>query len=295
MAEEKRPASPSASRGGELPKIRTMKIDAEVFVMKKNISQLDMAKSAYATREEPKENSWTISWKKIIYGFSVVVIITIAGYISWKLFNQPVTTNDPKLEQPKAAANFVSVENEKPISIRSSSPGDLIEALKNEISKALRQDTIIYFPIEVMSSNEGNSFANSKDLVNYLSWKAPRAFEETLFPESNILAVYGPSSNDLAIIMKVKNFEKALAALFEWERTMWFDWKPFLKEDDIKNIASFAFRDDLIKNHDARVLINAENKTILGYTIFDKQFVIFSTSRDAISNILERLMKLPPR
>ena len=295
MAEEKRPASPSASRGGELPKIRTMKTDAEVFVMKKNISQLDMAKSAYATREEPKENSWTISWKKIIYGFSVVVIITIAGYISWKLFNQPVTTNDPKLEQPKAAANFVSVENEKPISIRSSSPGDLIEALKNEISKALRQDTIIYFPIEVMSSNEGNSFANSKDLVNYLSWKAPRAFEETLFPESNILAVYGPSSNDLAIIMKVKNFEKALAALFEWERTMWFDWKPFLKEDDIKNIASFAFRDDLIKNHDARVLINAENKTILGYTIFDKQFVIFSTSRDAISNILERLMKLPPR
>ena len=278
-----------------MPKIRTMKIDAEVFVMKKNISQLDMAKSAYATREEPKENSWTISWKKIIYGFSVVVIITIAGYISWKLFNQPVTTNDPKLEQPKAAANFVSVENEKPISIRSSSPGDLIEALKNEISKALRQDTIIYFPIEVMSSNEGNSFANSKDLVNYLSWKAPRAFEETLFPESNILAVYGPSSNDLAIIMKVKNFEKALAALFEWERTMWFDWKPFLKEDDIKNIASFAFRDDLIKNHDARVLINAENKTILGYTIFDKQFVIFSTSRDAISNILERLMKLPPR
>ena len=295
MAEEKRPASPSASRGGELPKIRTMKTDAEVFVMKKNISQLDMAKSAYATREEPKENSWTISWKKIIYGFSVVVIITIAGYISWKLFNQPVTTNDPKLEQPKAAANFVSVENEKPISIRSSSPGDLIEALKNEISKALRQDTIIYFPIEIISSNEGNSFANSKDLVNYLSWKAPRAFEETLFPESNILAVYGPSSNDLAIIMKVKNFEKALAALFEWERTMWFDWKPFLKEDDIKNIASFAFRDDLIKNHDARVLINAENKTILGYTIFDKQFVIFSTSRDAISNILERLMKLPPR
>src|SRR3989338_7497066 len=295
MAEEKRPASPSASRGGELPKIRTMKTDAEVFVMKKNISQLDMAKSAYATREEPKENSWTISWKKIIYGFSVVVIITIAGYISWKLFNQPVTINDPKLEQPKAAANFVSVENEKPISIRSSSPGDLIEALKNEISKALRQDTIIYFPIEVMSSNEGNSFANSKDLVNYLSWKAPRAFEETLFPESNILAVYGSSSNDLAIIMKVKNFEKALAALFGWERTMWFDWKPFLKEDDIKNIASFAFRDDLIKNHDARVLINAENKTILGYTIFDKQFVIFSTSRDAISNILERLMKLPPR
>ena len=278
-----------------MPKIRTMKTDAEVFVMKKNISQLDMAKSAYATREEPKENSWTISWKKIIYGFSVVVIITIAGYISWKLFNQPVTTNDPKLEQPKAAANFVSVENEKPISIRSSSPGDLIEALKNEISKALRQDTIIYFPIEIISSNEGNSFANSKDLVNYLSWKAPRAFEETLFPESNILAVYGPSSNDLAIIMKVKNFEKALAALFEWERTMWFDWKPFLKEDDIKNIASFAFRDDLIKNHDARVLINAENKTILGYTIFDKQFVIFSTSRDAISNILERLMKLPPR
>ena len=98
----------------------------------------------------------------------------------------------------------------------------------------------------------------------------------------------------MGVIFKIKKFEEAISSLLLWEPTLWLDFKPFLKEEDIQNISKFSFQDEIIKNNDARVLKNG-NKIILGYSIFNKQYVIISTSRDAISIILERLITLPPR
>ena len=66
-------------------------------------------------------------------------------------------------------------------------------------------------------------------------------------------------------------------------------------EEDVKTISQFSFADDIIKNNDARVLKNGVGKIILGYVIFDHKYVVISTSREALSTILERLIALPPR
>ena len=76
---------------------------------------------------------------------------------------------------------------------------------------------------------------------------------------------------------------------------MWLDFKSFLKEEDINMISKFSFQDDIVKNNDARILKNGGGKIILGYSIFNKQYVIISTSRETLSTILERLITLPPR
>ena len=118
---------------------------------------------------------------------------------------------------------------------------------------------------------------------------------ESLTGEFNLFLFYGSISHDLVLVVKTSDFPKTLAALLSWEKTMWLDWKPFLSEADIQNIQQFAFADDIIKNNDARVFKDKTNRTILGYAVFNRQYVIISTSRDAISAILDRLITLPPR
>ena len=132
-------------------------------------------------------------------------------------------------------------------------------------------------------------------MTRALAWQTPSEFLDNLRPDFNLLTVYGRNSRDIAVILKIKNFPSALASLFSWERTLWQDFKPFLQAEDIKNISQFAFVDDIIKNNDARVFKNVNGKIILGYSIFSKQYVIISTSRDALSTILDRLIALPPR
>lgn len=269
----------------EIPKIRTMKTDAEIFIKEKNLSQLDIARSAYAAGGGGLREQLNIgrNWKKTIYSALGVLIAALLGYFSFTLFFAAPT--EPPPETPRAAANFLPVDDKKELAFSATNPGSFISALSAEKQKRLRLDTVIYFPLAI----------SSQDLVRFFSWNPPSGFLENLNPEFNTLIVYGQPSGDLAVIFKAKNFGRALAGLLEWEKTLWVDWKPFLTDEDIKNIARFSWADEIIKNNDARVLKNGNGKIILGYSIFNKQYIIISASRDAFSTILDRLIALPPR
>lgn len=274
-----------AEEGKEIPKIRTFKTDAEIFIKERKLSELDIARSAYAASGGGLTEKIKLGWdlKKIAYFALGALAIALAGYFSFNyFFSAPA---EPPAEAYRAAVNFLPVDDKKELAFSKTNPGAFVGALLAEKQKQLRFDTVVYFPLAV----------SAQDFARLLSWNPPSGFLENLNPEFNTLIAYGQSSSDLAIIFKAKNFARALASLLEWERALWFDWKPFLEDEDIKNIARFSWADDIIKNNDARVLKNGENKTILGYSIFNKQYVIISTSRAALSTILERLITLPPR
>ncbi|OGF61923.1 hypothetical protein A2926_00350 [Candidatus Giovannonibacteria bacterium RIFCSPLOWO2_01_FULL_44_40] len=280
----------------ELPKIRTLKTDAEEYISEKKISQLDIARGAYLAGREAGETfrpKNQFPYRAVAYGVVAVLIIGLAGYFSYKLFFK--TSPEIATEAPKPFASFLSAEDEKTISFSEANPGALSGALGAERQKSLRAGTIIYFPIKILKPGGEEKFADAKELAGFLNWQAPKDFLNNLEPDFNALIIYGPDSRDFAAILKVKNFASALAQLFSWESAMWFDWKPFLAEEDVKNISKFSFQDEIIQNNDARVFRNSGGKIILGYSIFNKKYVIISTSRDALSIILERFIKLPPR
>lgn len=83
--------------------------------------------------------------------------------------------------------------------------------------------------------------------------------------------------------------------MLSWEKDIWQSFSQFLNGEDIRNIKQFFFKDEIIRNHDSRILTNTENKSILAYAIFNKQFVIVSTSREALSIMLQRLIASPPK
>ena len=283
----------------EIPKIRTFKTDAEIFMKEKKISQLDVARGAYVAGRDSFQTAPAskFSYKMIIFAAAAVLIIGLAGYFAFRLFFPAATT--PAAEISKPFANFLPVEDQKIIAFSESNPGALSSALLAQRAENLRFDTIVYLPIRTLKKTGEEKFASAGEFIGFLNWQAPKEFLENLEPDFNTLAVYNQNSRDIAIIFKVKNFASALSSLLAWEKIIWFDWKPFLADADIKNISQFSFADDLIKNNDARVLKNSPptggGKIILGYAIFNHQYVIVSTSRAALSTILDRLIALPPR
>ena len=253
----------------------------------KKISQLDIARGAYsagrdAIRIAPAER---FSYKIIIFAGLAVLIVGLAVFFAFRLFFPAARAPQNGAEKP--TANFIPVDGTKEIIFSEANPGDLVGALINERGRNLRFDTVIYFPIKTYKSGGEEKFLyDSREFVNFLNWRAPKEFSNSLEGDFNALMVYGQDLRDFAVILKIKNFERALASLFDWERTVWMDWKPFLFEEDVKTISQFSFADDIIKNNDARVLKNGVGKIIL---------VVISASREALSTILERLIALPPR
>lgn len=285
-----------ADEDKELPKIRTFKTDTEEFIKEKKISQLDIASGAYIAGREadgtfkPRKS---LPYKAAAYLILAVFIVGAAGYFGFRLFFP--AAERPAAEAPKPFASFLPADDQKIIVFSETNPGALINAFNEERQKGLRAGTVIYFPIKVLKSGGEEKFTDSREFATFLNWRAPKDFLDNLEPDFNALIFYGPDSHDFAVILKVKNFSSALASFFNWERTIWQDFKPFLRAEDVKNISQFSFKDYVIKNNDARVLKNGGARIVLGYSIFNKQYVIISTSREALSTILARFITLPPR
>ena len=280
----------------EIPKIRTMRGDAEELIKEKQVSQLDIATKEYVVqRRERKIHFEELPLKKIAIFIVMVLVLGAGSYFGYKIYNQQTGGGGVTLEKPKPPPKILTVDGEKILSFKEALPGELISKINEERRRLLRFETIVYLPIEMTARTGGVRFADARDLIKTLSWNAPAAFSDNVLPEFNMLIAHTSSSRDLTIIFRVRDFGRAIGSLIEWERDMGADFKSFFADEDARNFSQFSFRDEIIKNNDSRVLKNSSNKSILAYTIFNKQFLIIATSRDGLSLVLDRLIKLPPR
>lgn len=278
----------------EIPAIRTMKSDAEMFVKQKGISDLEIAASSYTAGQKIRQGLQNIQWKKVLLMAISVAVLVVAGYFIFQFLSSKLN-KQPMLEEPKHVASFLPVEDERVISFKEINPGALISNIQQELTKILTFGTIIYFPIEFETRTGEKRFAASQEFIRFVSWKPPMLFLDFMHPDFNTLVLHSKDGQALAVIIKTKNYERAYSSLLEWEKTMWLDWKPFLKSEDIVSISGFSFKDEIVANHDARVLQNKETRAILAYAIFNKELVIITTSREALATVISRLIKLPPR
>jgi len=152
----------------------------------------------------------------------------------------------------------------------------------------------VHFQIVKQTGGE-KSYISGADFAKILDWRLPSELKNNLEPEFNALIQYGSGQNNIAIMFLEKNFANAFEGMLAWEKNIRLDWLPFLKEKDPAVLKSALFQDAIIRNNDARVLKDAEGEIILVYSIFNRNFVIITTSADSLSLILERLIAIPPR
>ena len=231
------------------------------------------------------ENFIKTNWVKI--ALSALAVLVAGGGIFglFKYFTSEKEIGvEPKLIE-EVGQPYLKADLEKTLIFSPTDPGSVVKAIKKEIQKSKKSGALHFFKLPYT-------------LMGFLELAEIKMPESLIFnshPSFNIYAAYHTGSSSVVFLIKTENFEKAYGSLLAWEKDMWQSFSRFLDAEDIKNINQFYFFDEIIKNHDARILKNAANKSILAYAIFNKQFVATATSREGLSIILQRLIASPPR
>ena len=263
-----------------LPRIRTYETDIETR-KKEGISPSDVvAKGGILSNE----NMGTTNIRKVAV---IAVLVLVASGIVFGLFKYFSKKEQPPPEITPAeqiGKPYIKADLEKTINFSTSNPGSLILAIKKELETPRKSESLLFLELP-QTINEFSRFTGIK---------IPETLLKNSQPSFNIFASYHTNSSSIVFLIKTMNFEKTYGSMLSWEKDMWQSFSQFLKAENVANISRFSFGDEIIKNHDSRVLKNQEGKGILAYAIFNKQLVTISTSREGLSLILQRLIASPP-
>ncbi len=277
------------------PAIRTMRTDAEMYAKEKKLSTIQISASAYASQatllQDVKDKLSLI--KTFLLSGAIVLCIVIVAGVSWWFLSHKSSSSQSTEKLPPPA--IILIDGQNILTIKQANKSSIISAISEERAKTFRSGILNYYPIKVSLSDNTTTYLQIKDLGEFLEWRMPSLLLENLTSDFNAYIFANNQSNDFALIIKTSNFEKAFSSMLEWEKTLARDWQDFLNDTN-KNIAyPNAFRDEIIKNNDARILLRDDGSVIIVYIIFNKKYIIISTSREALGAILDRLIMLPPR
>ncbi|MEK9175451.1 MAG: hypothetical protein AAB795_02540, partial [Patescibacteria group bacterium] len=237
------------------PAIRTMRTDAEMYAKEKKLSTIQISASAYASQatllQDVKDKLSLI--KTFLLSGAIVLCIVIVAGVSWWFLSHKSSSSQSTEKLPPPA--IILIDGQNILTIKQANKSSIISAISEERAKTFRSGILNYYPIKVSLSDNTTTYLQIKDLGEFLEWRMPSLLLENLTSDFNAYIFANNQSNDFALIIKTSNFEKAFSSMLEWEKTLARDWQDFLNDTN-KNIAyPNAFRDEIIKNNDARILL----------------------------------------
>ncbi|KND51511.1 MAG: hypothetical protein AB202_03000 [Parcubacteria bacterium C7867-007] len=134
-------------------------------------------------------------------------------------------------------------------------------------------------------------------LIKQLFQNAPDILLRNITDGSTVGVIDAGDSNAPFFILDVSSYERTFAGMLGWEPTIAANLAP-LYPPHLENVSTSTgarivnptrFMDKSVANHDVRVLIDSNNKTILIYGYRDKQTLIIARDEAAFSAILVRL------
>ncbi len=282
-----------------IPKIRTFQTDARRFIKDKNLSPVQMVARSYSIQQRqggpiaPPHAPMT--WqKKLLIGGEVLVVLAIFGGVYMFIASRP--TPPPKQNTgSQIPTPLVFAETQIILEVRPGEVGSLQKQILFEKEKKRGAGSLAYLPVVITTSSTTKALIPPPALISLLGWSTSSAFTEQLTTSANMFIYFGAQGNDVAFIWSTKDFERTLASLFGWEKSLPRTLRPYLTNAPDTLISRLIFENEVIKNHNARVAKTEDGRVIVGYAIFNKKYVVIATSREALATILGRLVALPPQ
>jgi hypothetical protein len=146
-------------------------------------------------------------------------------------------------------------------------------------------------------------------LIAALGLPAPDILLRNVAPESTAGSVRAGGEARPFFIFKVTSYERTFAGMLEWERNVGNDLAILYPSHPLSALpdsasttlatttpaqAEFAeraagFRDEVVANHDARVLYDSRGNSVLLYGYADKETLVIARNRAAFAELLRRL------
>jgi len=143
-------------------------------------------------------------------------------------------------------------------------------------------------------------------LVAALMLPAPDLLLRQVLPDSTMGVVHAGDETRPFFILRVSSYDRSFAGMLQWEPTLARDLAriypayPTVGDSDTASSTGTSvapasvpyapqFQDEIISNHDARVLRDAAGRTLLLYGYRDEQTLIIARDEAAFTELLNRL------
>ncbi len=157
-------------------------------------------------------------------------------------------------------------------------------------------DIAIAYVTVASSSANGKAImvpAQGGALIEALGLTAPSILLRNIEPESTVGVLREESGAYPFFVLRVSSYERTFAGMLDWEPDMRADLASFYPAPETTSasapLRAPLFRDEVIDNHDVRVLRDGEGNTLLIYGYRDKETLVLARSVDAFRELLRRL------
>ena len=274
-----------------LPKsgLRTMVGDAQAYIKDKSFSLAELV-SQKKEQSAAFEEKRSVSYLKVSgFVLAVILIISLAGAgIYWAVR----TLNGPAPE-PEAPKSLIPAEKEISIEVSSIRETDsFLNEWKNLFNLQLLPRGFGHVTI---FSEEENKFIDSTGFFRLMRANPPALLAENLGERATVGLADTPRGTEPLFIFEIKSFSSAFAGMLEWEKSLPKNIEKFLSNRMSLDRGENVFQDVIIANNDARFLYNRDREPILGYSIFNRRFLIIAQSQTAVEIAVKQLSLFPPK
>ncbi len=302
-----------------IKQLETYQGDIEAVVQKKNVSVVSIAaaeaqRRAKQIEESPAAEEAGTGRRILLVGLGVLLIACALGVLSW-VYLRPASTVPVAMT---GAAPFISVDASQQVELQ---PGDTpqeamqkLVAAKSSVNLSLGLITQLVVT-EASSTSSAPSLLGASDFITTLTLYAPAELLRTLSPQY-LLGVHSYEENEPFLIFKVDDYETAYAGMLAWEVTMMQDLSPLFVRHPSPQLGAASpptlstgatstvstssllvpftgaptnFVDQVVDNHDARVLLDAQGNILLLWTFLDRQTLVITNNDATLREIIVRL------
>ena len=292
--------------------LQTYQSDVESVISKQNVSVVSMAAAeaernakliASVTPDRPKRDwSWLIN-SGIVVGSIILVASAVALLMYVILRPAPSVT-----VQKGAVAPFIAVDDTQalvlaPEQFNRTTLMQNLESVKQKTALSLGFVSRTYVTISTttLKANEVPPPVTIQQLLSTLAPNVTSEFLRTLDPTYYVLGTHAFDENQAFLIMRVDSYERAFAGMIAWERTMQAELNPLFSRNPRPRLAGevssttpqtilipTAFRDKVVSNHDARVILNDAGDILLLWTFLDRNTLVIATNESTVSELIAR-------
>jgi len=264
------------------PILHTMKSDMQEYINRQKMSIIDIA-GKQAQKQGIKISTAYNNWPNKLITLAVIMLVIIStGILSYTIIRKKTSQETTENSEKNLPTSIVLPNEQKVITLLLNKPVEN----KNIIIGITQTDTPIGNLTNFIFTDENKNILTSEQFFESIGVNTPFGFS-TFLTDQFMFGTYSFERSEPFIILKVRSYENIFALMLKWEKTMNNDLSVLLLSDNPPTDS--VFQDQIIKNHDTRILYGQNRQIDILYSFLDKDTVIITSSVDTFEEILRRI------
>ncbi|MES2006563.1 MAG: hypothetical protein V4436_00475 [Patescibacteria group bacterium] len=303
----------------DVASLQTYQSDVNSVISQQNISVVSIA-AAEAKRAERALESVTPVAGKTEWGWikklgvvvaSITLVVVATGLLLYVFLRpRPSITVGQGISAPFIAVDDTEALVIKPEQLNRDILLQNLNSMKEKtaLSLGLMSRSYIVVSSTTLKESEVPQQMSVQSLLGIIAPNTTDEFLRTLDPIYYVLGTHVFDGNQAFIILRVDSYERAFSGMLEWERTMEQELSPLFTRTPRPKIGSeltasttipaalikTSFRDTIVANHDARVVLNEAGDILLLWTFLDRNTLVITTNESTLFEIISRRSTFNP-